>query len=106
MRPAYDLLDPDFHVDDPHAAYTWMRHNEPVYRDDANDLWAVSRHADVHDVEGRSDVFISGRGYRSFYSPGETNMIAQDDPRHHEQRKLVSRRFTPKAVRENEDWFR
>jgi cytochrome P450 len=26
-------------------------------------------------------------------------MIALDDPRHAEQRKLISRRFTPKAVR-------
>jgi cytochrome P450 family 142 subfamily A polypeptide 1 len=33
-------------------------------------------------------------------------MIAQDDPRHLEQRKLVARRFTPKAVREHEPWLR
>ena len=33
-------------------------------------------------------------------------MIAQDDPRHIEQRKLVSRRFTPKAVRDHEPWLR
>ena len=30
-------------------------------------------------------------------------MIASDDPRHQEQRRLVSRRFTPKAVRRHED---
>lgn len=104
-RPAYDLLAPAFYLDDPHAAYRWMRENEPVYRDTKNEVWAVTRHADVHDVEGRSDIFVSGRGYRSFESPGETNMIAQDDPRHHEQRALVSRRFTPKAVRDNEEWI-
>ena len=33
-------------------------------------------------------------------------MIAQDDPRHIEQRKLVSRRFTPNAVRSHEPWIR
>ena len=33
-------------------------------------------------------------------------MIAQDDPRHLEQRKLVSRRFTPKAVRDHEPWLK
>ena len=104
-RPAFDLLDPGFHLADPHAAYHWMRVHEAVYRDDKNSLWAISRHADVHDVEGRDDVFVSGQGYRSFWSPGETNMIAQDDPRHAAQRKLVSRRFTPKAVRGHEEWL-
>ncbi len=106
MRPDHDLLDPRFYLDDPHAAFTWMRANEPVYRDGGNDLWAVSRHADLHDVERRSEVFVSGRGYRSLFAAGETNMIAQDDPRHHEQRSLVSRRFTPKAVHGHEAWFR
>jgi len=104
-RPAYDLLDPAFYLGDPHAAFRWMRANEPVYRDEANALWAITRHTDVHEVERRSDIFVSGQGYRSFASPGETNMIAQDDPRHAEQRGLVSRRFTPKAVREHETWM-
>jgi cytochrome P450 family 142 subfamily A polypeptide 1 len=104
-RPAYDLLDPAFYAGDPHAAFAWMRANEPVYRDETNGLWGVTRHADVHEVERRSDVFVSGQGYRSFFSPGETNMIAQDDPRHAEQRGLVARRFTPKAVRQHEAWM-
>lgn len=104
-RPAFDLLDPEFYLGDPHAAFAWMRANEPVYRDEINGLWAVSRHADVYDVERRDGDFVSGRGYRSFYSPGETNMIAQDDPRHAAQRQLVSRRFTPKAVRRHEPWL-
>jgi cytochrome P450 family 142 subfamily A polypeptide 1 len=105
-RPAVDLLDPDFYAGDQHAAYTWMRAHEPVYRDEANGLWAVTRNADVREVEGRSDVFVSGQGYRSYPSPGETNMIAQDDPRHAEQRRLIARRFTPKAVRAHEPWLR
>lgn len=105
-RPVVDLLDPNFYVDDPHRSFTWMRANEPVYRDQTNDLWAVTRHVDIRDVEGRPAEFVSGGGYRSFLSPGETNMIAQDDPRHLEQRKLVSRRFTPNAVRAHEPWLR
>jgi cytochrome P450 family 142 subfamily A polypeptide 1 len=105
-RPAADLLDPHFYLGDPHAAFTWMRANESVYRDEINGLWAVTRHVDIRDVEGRPTEFVSSQGYRSFFSPGETNMIAQDDPRHLDQRKLVSRRFTPKAVREHEPWLR
>jgi cholest-4-en-3-one 26-monooxygenase len=107
-RPVVDLLAPELYVDldAMHAAFTWMRHHEPVFRDEANGLWAVTRHADVLDVEHRSDVFVSGRGYRSFHSPGEDNMIAQDDPAHLEQRRLIARRFTPKAVRELEPVIR
>lgn len=102
-RPAFDLLDPEFYRADPHEAYAWMRANEPVYRDEVNGLWAVTRHADVLDVERRNHVFLSGPGYRALRSPDETNMIAQDDPRHQQQRRLVSRDFTPAAVRTRAD---
>jgi cytochrome P450 family 142 subfamily A polypeptide 1 len=105
-RPDANLLDPAFYLGDPHDAFAWMRANEPVYRDDVNALWAVTRHADLRDVEGRPDEFVSSKGYRSFESPNETNMIAQDDPRHLDQRKLLSRRFTPKSVRDHESWLR
>jgi len=105
-RPAADLLDPGFYLDGMHDAFTWMRANEPLFHDETNDMWAVTRHRDIQAVEARSDVFVSGRGYRSFWSPGETNMIALDDPRHHDQRSLVSRRFTPRAVRDHEQWLR
>jgi cytochrome P450 family 142 subfamily A polypeptide 1 len=105
-RPTVDLLDPAFYDSLPHGTYTWMRAHEPLFRDEPNGLWGVTRHRDIQDVEARSREFISGQGYRSFHSPGETNMIAQDDPRHAEQRRLVSRRFTPKAVRTHEAWIR
>ncbi|MCP4435660.1 MAG: cytochrome P450 [Actinomycetia bacterium] len=100
-----DLLDPGFWQGDPHPALTWMRANEPVWRDEANGLWGVTRHADVHDVERRSDVFISRAGYRSWGSPEENNMIAQDDPQHLVQRRLVSDRFTPRSVRDHSEWL-
>ena len=35
----------------------------------------------------------------AFFAEGEDNMISLDDPQHATQRKLVARRFTPKAVR-------
>jgi cytochrome P450 family 142 subfamily A polypeptide 1 len=104
IRPAVDLCDPEFYRSGGmHDAFTWMRANEPVYRDDKNELWAVTRHADLLDVERRSEVFVSGRGYRRHWEPSENNMIASDDPVHQEQRRLVSRGFTPKAVRRHED---
>ena len=96
----HDLLDPAFYadLDGMHDALRWMRAEEPVYRDARNGLWAVTRHADVVDVERRANLFSSALGYRSFHSPGEDNMIAQDDPGHARQRSLLARRFTPRAV--------
>ncbi|MFM7068839.1 MAG: cytochrome P450, partial [Actinomycetes bacterium] len=101
-----DLLDPEFYRGDPHAAFTAMRAHEPVYRDRTNDLWAVTRHADLLDVERRGSTFVSGQGYRSWFVPEENSIIAMDDPEHLAQRRLVSNRFTPKAVRQHEPFFR
>ena len=104
VRPTIDLCDPElYRAGGMHEAFTWMRANEPVYRDEKNELWAVTRHADLLDVERRNEVFVSGRGYRRHWEPSENNMIASDDPVHQEQRRLVSRGFTPKAVRRHED---
>jgi cytochrome P450 family 142 subfamily A polypeptide 1 len=95
-----DLLDPELYRRDPHDVWAWMRANEPVYRDERNGLWGITRHADLIDVERRSSVFLSGLGYRALWSPTEVNMIAQDDPRHRRQRMLVQPRLTGRSVGE------
>lgn len=97
-RMTVDLLDPELYRSDPHGVWSWMRANEPVYRDEKNGLWGVSRHAHVMDVERRSTVFVSGQGYRANFEPTEANMIAQDDPRHRQQRMLVQGELTRAAV--------
>jgi cytochrome P450 family 142 subfamily A polypeptide 1 len=104
-RPDVDLLDPHFHVGDPHPAYRWMREHEPVYRD-RNGILCVTRMHDLREVERRSQAFVSSQGYRSIRVPTETSMISKDDPGHTEQRRLVSDRFTPKAVSAMEDDIR
>ena len=105
-RRILNLLDPAWYQRDPHDDYTWMRAHEPVYRDDVNQLWGITRHADVLDVERRSQVFSSGGVYRAVPEPMEINMIAQDDPRHQQQRRLISNRFTPRAVKVHEQYLR
>jgi cytochrome P450 family 142 subfamily A polypeptide 1 len=93
-----DLLDPELYQSNPHDVWAWMRANEPVYRDEKNKLWGITRHADVMDVERRSSVFSSSGVYRAVLSPGESNMIAQDDPRHRQQRMLVQPQLTHAGV--------
>ena len=58
-RMQVDLLDPELYRSNPHDVWAWMRANEPVYRDEKNGLWGITRHADVMDVERRSMVFSS-----------------------------------------------
>ena len=103
-----DLLSPAFYgdLDGMHEAFTWMRANEPVYRDEANGLWGLTRHADVLRVERDDEVFISGQGYRARYGPGEDNIIAQDNPGHLEQRRLVVPFLVPAAVAKLEPFMR
>ena len=97
-RPEVDLLDPELYRRNPHDLWAWMRANEPLYRDEKNGMWGVSRHADVMDVERRSSVFSSKGVYRAVHSPDESNMIAQDDPRHRQQRMLVQPYLTRHGV--------
>lgn len=95
--PDLDLLDPQFHVGDPHPTYTWLRHHDPIHRD-VNGIWCVTRMAHLREVERRAGDFVSSRGYRSVWFPDETSMISRDDPAHQRQRRLISDLFTPRAV--------
>jgi len=101
--PPVNLLDPDWWVDldRVHELFTWARAEQPVYRE-ASGMWVATRHADVIDVERRSHVFSSRGSYRANLNVDESNMIALDDPGHLEQRRLVNRRFTPRAVQQDE----
>ena len=103
-----DLLDEGFYadLDGMHETFTYLRANDPVYRDPRTGMVGVTRHADVLDVERRAKVFVSGQGYRSMWSPQEDNMIAQDDPGHAEQRALVARRLTPRGAAREERLLR
>jgi cytochrome P450 family 142 subfamily A polypeptide 1 len=97
-----DLASPAFYgdLDGMHAAFTWLRANDPVHLDANSGLWGITKHADLADVERDAVTFSSLHSYRLNPGPGEDNMIAQDDPGHLDQRRLVNRRFTPRAVRD------
>lgn len=104
-----DLLDGDFYVRDPYSTYAWMREHAPLYWDPVNELWGVSRYDDIVEVEKRKDTFISSDQTKGGYRPNlpaDASIIGLDDPRHHERRNLVSRRFTPRAVSEREPHVR
>jgi cytochrome P450 family 142 subfamily A polypeptide 1 len=100
-RQGLDLLAGDLYAGDPDPTYAWLRRHAPVYRDEINRLWGISRHHDVVAIEKDPETFCSSLGYRPNI-PSDNSMIGEDDPRHHERRRLVARRFTPKAVADHE----
>jgi cytochrome P450 family 142 subfamily A polypeptide 1 len=96
-----DLLDGDFYANGPYEQYAWLRENAPLYWDETNELWGVSRYDDIIEIEKRKDVFINSDQEKGGYRPNipaDAAIIGLDDPMHHKRRNLVSRRFTPKAV--------
>lgn len=96
-----DLLDGDWYANGPYDDYAWMRRHSPLHWDGVNELWGVSRYADVVEIEKRKDVFISSDQAKGGYRPNipaDPAIIGLDDPLHHVRRNLVSRRFTPRAV--------
>jgi cytochrome P450 family 142 subfamily A polypeptide 1 len=100
-----NLLDPDLYAGDPHPTYAWLRDHAPVYWDATNEIWGVSRYRDVLTIERDTNRYSSARGSRPHIEMTDS-MINKDDPRHLRQRKLVSTRFTPKAVRSHEQRIR
>ena len=108
-RPSVDLLEGDFYVSNPYSTYAWMRENEPVYWDEINELWGISRYDDIVAIERDKTTFINSDQSKGGYRPNipaDPSIIGLDDPHHTARRKLVSRRFTPRAVASFEDHVR
>jgi cytochrome P450 family 142 subfamily A polypeptide 1 len=102
--PVIDVNDPRLY-DDPWDTYRWLRANDPVHRDAADELWVVSRHAEVSLVSRDAGRYSAAQGVRPrLMAP--LSIIAMDDPEHTRQRRLVSTGFTPRKVRELGDHIR
>jgi cytochrome P450 family 142 subfamily A polypeptide 1 len=100
--PTINLLDPAFYVD-PWDSYRWLRDHSPVHWDPVQRLWGISRYEDVMAVEKDTGTYSSFQGSRPRLDQmADRSMINLDDPEHQRQRKLVVRRFTPRAIRDHE----
>ncbi len=101
-----DILDGNFYVDDPYSRYAWLREHSPVHWDSINELWVITRYDDIVEIEKNKRVFINSDKEKGGYRPNipaDQSIIGNDDPLHLARRNLVSRRFTPRAVRKWED---
>lgn len=113
-----DIFSNDVAVN-PFPTYGELRALGPVH-DDRNDLWLLTRHADVIHALHAPQVFSSAGGYGEFMSgragPGDASgrasalrfddvmgsrvMIASDPPEHTMLRRVVSRPFTKRRIAE------
>ncbi|GAA3229276.1 cytochrome P450 [Actinocorallia longicatena] len=103
----------DFGVQqDPYPVYARLREQAPVHRNEADDFWALSRHADVAAALRDSARFSSRNGLRlepAFWGPDAErffSFVAMDPPRHTRLRSLVARAFTHQRVRSLEPRLR
>ena len=92
-----NLLDGTWYAQDPHAVWSWLRREAPVYYDANSDVWGISRHDDILAVEKNPETFSSCRAPRPHGQPLPM-MISMDNPEHQRRRALVNRGFTPRRI--------
>lgn len=101
----FDPYDYAFHAD-PYPLYKRLRDEAPVFHSASDDIWVISRHADVFDVLRRDQVFSNRMGVSldaSAWSPDAhrvMSFLGLDGAEQSRIRKLVSAAFTPRRVRE------
>lgn len=101
-RDDIDLLDGAWYAAQPYEQWAWMRQNAPVYYDEPNDVWGITRYDDVLAIEKDPKNFSSARAPRPHGDPLPM-MISMDNPQHQQRRSLVNRGFTPKKVQAHTD---
>src|ERR1700743_3414997 len=106
------LADPQAYADEPklHAALTHLRANAPVSRVEVPNyrpFWAVTKHADVMDIERDNTLFTNwprpvlttAEGDELQAAAGVRTLIHLDDPQHRVVRAIGADWFRPKAMR-------
>jgi cytochrome P450 len=86
----------------PYEMWRRMRDEQPLYRNDKYDFWALSRYADVHAAHVDPQTFLSGQGtvleLMGSDMSGTGQIIFMDPPQHNKLRALVSKAFTRSRV--------
>jgi len=97
--------------DDPYPTYRRLRDEAPIYHNDEQDFWALSRYDDVQAALKDTVRLSSAKGDILEVVKADPVMppgvfINEDPPLHTVHRALVSRAFTPRRMREIEEKIR
>ena len=95
------------YFDNPYEIYERMREEAPIYYDEEEDFYALTRHEDVAAALKDTDSFSSSRGcdlgmVRSDERP-QKSIIFMDPPEHRHMRSLLNKAFTPRAIQSQHD---
>lgn len=87
----------------PYAVFARLRDEAPLYYNEQQDFYALSRFDDVNKAVIDHETFISGRGalleiIKSGMEIPPGTLIFEDPPIHNIHRNLLSRVFTPRKV--------
>ena len=108
----FNIIHPDGYAEwgYPHHVWTRLRREDPIHWwSDTEGLpfWAITKHKDITEISKRPDVFISDPRITIMHEPerrdeGEMQfpktLIQMDGERHTAFRKMISSRFTPRAL--------
>jgi cytochrome P450 len=105
MTKAKVVFDPfsDEYFTNPYDIYRRMREDAPLYYDEKEDFYALTRHEDVAAAFKDFQTYSSSRGcdlamVRKGVSAEMKSIIFMDPPDHRHMRSLVNKAFTPRAV--------
>ncbi|VEG56914.1 cytochrome P450 [Mycolicibacterium aurum] len=95
------------YFDNPYEIYRRMRDEAPIYYDEDEDFYALTRHEDVAAAFKDHEAFSSARGcdlgmVRSGEVP-QKSIIFMDPPDHRHMRSLLNKAFTPRAIQSQRD---
>ena len=93
----------DEFFDNPFEVYRRMREEAPLYYDEKEDFYALTRHVDVAAALKDFETYSSSRGcdlamVRKGISAEQKSIIFMDPPEHRHMRSLLNKAFTPRAV--------
>ncbi|CDP83981.1 cytochrome P450 [Mycolicibacterium farcinogenes] len=110
------FADPSAYTDEAtlHTALTHLRANAPVSWVEVPDyapFWAITKHADIMEIERANDIFtnsprpvlVTREGDEQQAAIGIRTLIHTDDPLHRDLRAIGANWFRPKAMRALKD---
>ncbi|HUA34687.1 MAG TPA: cytochrome P450 [Candidatus Binataceae bacterium] len=109
-----NIIGPDHYAKNgyPHAEWAYLRRHKPVFWCEwphTDPFWAITKHADIVQISKQPKLFINSKRLLVFVPdqpsdeepvPPFRHLLNMDPPEHGDYRTIVSRRFTPRAVRE------
>jgi cytochrome P450 len=85
--------------------FRWLRENDPVYWSEKDQVWVITKYADVAYCSKHQELFTSAEGVLVGL-PVKLGLIDEGEPRHAQLRGLINRGFTPRMVAKLEERFR